>query len=748
MRKERLSKEEELILHKYKKHTRFEEVFSIPLEYWDTFEELESIHKTYYELFQSHYEDLKYYALMYRDVYLFQDISFFDMYFFSKRKKNIIGFKEYIQSKKTLKAQVVQIYFDNEPMFRNFCAKFLKIKEWNKPYRQRKESYNYKIFLALQENYDYRLERFGVDKLTDEQCKTIIANKHQIVSYQPSLYFKLPLMQTPMNFVESFYIPCLISKEVKYDLYKKSINEYVKKIAVDSVSAHFDNSHKEEVLYALNLKKRDYFTNHSLYKGEDVEALEKSKPKLECHPSKKPKVELCTYVSWKVIGGTSSYEEFCEQSRKRKLERELEEESLYKEKCREIDEENKIKKDIIKKIDGQIDCLKRRKKEELINEYTSIITHIADSILNGNTIWKYIYEHQDDINNYLTQIYAEHYNRFWRKDSDSCRAYFKVHGNCELVERFLELNGLNQRYIDSDEYKEFCNKPYKLECIDSWISSVRSHVERIEKAQKEEAERKAELERIEYEKRMEKFRFNMRNAHVRDADIKLQQYDHVYIVNGVELDSVTTFVGNAFPKFDAAYHARRKAEQLGVSVKEVLEMWEKKGQESRDLGIAMHANIENYYLGKDTKETAEYKLFKTFASKMPLNPYRTEWAVYDWEYKIAGTIDFVDYQNGDYIIYDWKRSDKIVENGMPVKTNKYGEMGNYPLGHLDNTPYYHYALQLSLYKYILEKNYGLKISDLRLGIFHPTYNKPYVLRMPYLEKEVNDIIALRSEILF
>ncbi len=748
MRKEHLSKEEELILNKYKKYTRFEEVLSIPLEYWDTFEELESIHKTYYELFQSHYEDLKYYALMYGDVHLFQSISFFDMSFFSKRKKEIIGFKDYILSKKTLKAQVVQIYFDNEPMFMNYCANFLKIKGWNKPYRQNKESYQYRIFLALQEGYDYRLERFGVDKLTDEQCETIIANKNQIVSCQPSSFFKLPLMRNPLDFVESFYIPCLISKEVKYDLYKKIINEYIKKIAVDSNFAHFGDSHKKEVLYALNLKKCDYFTNHNLYKGEDVEALEKSKPKLESHPSKKLKVELCDYTSWKAIGGTSSYEEFCEQRRKWKLERELEEESLYKEKCREIDEENKIKKGIIKNIDGQIDHLKRRRKEELINEYISIITHIADSILGKNTIWKHVYDHQDDINNYLTQIYAEYYNWFWSKDPDSCRAYFKVHGNCELVERFLELSGFNQRYIDSDEYKEFCNKPYKLERIDSWISSVRSHVEKIEKAEREEAERKAELERIEHEKQMEKFRFNKRNAHVRDANIKLRQYDHVYIVNDVALDSVTTFVDNAFPKFNAEYHAKRKAEQLGVSVKEILEMWEKKGQESRDLGTAMHAKIESYYLGKDTTETAEYKLFKVFASKMPLNPYRTEWAIYDWGHKIAGTIDFVDYQNGEYVIYDWKRSDKIVENGMPVKTNKYGEKGKKPLEHLDNTPYYHYALQLSLYKYILEKNYGLKIADLRLGIFHPTYNKPYVLKMPYLEKEVNDIIALRSEILF
>lgn len=129
-------------------------------------------------------------------------------------------------------------------------------------------------------------------------------------------------------------------------------------------------------------------------------------------------------------------------------------------------------------------------------------------------------------------------------------------------------------------------------------------------------------------------------------------------------------------------------------------------------------------------------------------PYRTEWIVYDWEYKLAGTIDFVDYQNGEYTIYDWKRSDKIIASGMPIKINKYGEKGNYPLEHIDNSPYYHYALQLSLYKFILERNYGIKVDKLRLGIFHPTYNKPYLLEVPYLENEINTILICVLKLYF
>ena len=173
-------------------------------------------------------------------------------------------------------------------------------------------------------------------------------------------------------------------------------------------------------------------------------------------------------------------------------------------------------------------------------------------------------------------------------------------------------------------------------------------------------------------------------------------------------------------------------------------MWERKGKESRELGTELHKKIENYYQGISSLEDDTFKLFLMFADKVELKPYRTEWVVYDEKHNIAGTIDFVDCQNGEYIIYDWKRSDKIIDNGMPIKISKYDEKGNHPLEHLDNTPYYHYALQLSIYKYILENNYNIKISDLRLGVFHPTYNKPYVLRIPYLEKEINDLFKLRS----
>lgn len=285
--------------------------------------------------------------------------------------------------------------------------------------------------------------------------------------------------------------------------------------------------------------------------------------------------------------------------------------------------------------------------------------------------------------------------------------------------------------------------------IRNWLKIVSPILEQEEQEERRRQEEEEHKKRATEEKRMEPYRFNVRNKHWRDDNISFRKADHLYIVDGTPLDSVTTFVKNCFPEFDSEFHAKRKAEALGITKEAVLEMWDKKGRESREQGTAMHEKIESYYLGKSVSTDETFELFKIFANKITLRPYRTEWAVYDWEQKIAGTIDFVDYQNGEYIIYDWKRSDKLIaKNGLPIKNSQYGEKALPPIENLDDSPYYHYALQLSLYKYILEKNYGITVSKLRLGIFHPSYNKPYVLEMPYLKNEIDTLFGLRSEVIF
>lgn len=631
--------------------------FQIPEEYWTDFEYYENVNQEFYALLKNHYDDLKFYALMFRDVDLVKPrVDFSDKSFFVQRKNLIIGYKEYVQNKHSLKSLIAQLYFAYEPMFIAFCRDYLKLE-------LRKFIYTplqYSRFVQIKAGN--LGEKFSINDLTKEQCEIILQNKSKIKEWIVCNEWIFPLAKTKREFLESFYIPCFFLSQSKWDFRRKYIISYLlEKFPNEDVCKIVDNVKEETRI--INQEERD------LYAVEHLKL-------------KKFKYGSTEYnESWsKIIERSSQILESC----------------LFK----------------------------------------------------SSEVWQYLYNNQSDINRYLNKIYDSYFKKFWSKDLRFRNQSIIARNNYyEFIENYLSSKELKNEVQISSAPFSYNDREQKL-LVRQWEKIISLHIKELEEKEKIEREQKAELERIEYEKRMEKYRFNKRNAHVRDKNIELRQSDHIYIVNGIALDSVTTFVNNAFPKFDAEYHAKRKAEQLRISIKEVLDMWEQKGKESRDLGTTMHNKIENYYLGNDSSETDAYKLFKTFANKIELKPYRTEWAVYDWEHKIAGTIDFVDYQNGEYIIYDWKRSDKIIENGMPVKINKYGEKGNHPLEHLDNTPYYHYALQLSLYKYILEKNYGMKISDLRLGIFHPSYNKPYVLRMPYLEKEINDIFSLRSEVIF
>ena len=316
-----------------------------------------------------------------------------------------------------------------------------------------------------------------------------------------------------------------------------------------------------------------------------------------------------------------------------------------------------------------------------------------------------------------------------------------------------------KRFWQGEESKHYyCITSFSIEMELSSTQEIQMRIKEIirqmekeetQKRQIQEEQWKAEQERKrrEIEARLEKFRYNQRNGHYRDNYISFDEAKHTYTVNGNVLQSVTSIIENCFPKFDEEFHAKMTAAKMGVTPEKVIVMWELKAQESRELGTTMHQKIEGYYQGKHSNDDDAFRLFKMFADKIKLVPYRTEWTVYDTDHNIAGTIDFVDYQYGEYTIYDWKRSDKIIANGMPVKVSKYQEKGLYPLEHLENCAYYHYALQLSLYKFILERNYDMKISKLRLGIFHPSYDKPYVLEMPYLENEVKMLMDLRSEVI-
>lgn len=234
--------------------------------------------------------------------------------------------------------------------------------------------------------------------------------------------------------------------------------------------------------------------------------------------------------------------------------------------------------------------------------------------------------------------------------------------------------------------------------------------------------------------------YNEINKHSRDSLIKFDSESHTYTYQGQVFKSVTTIVEDCFEKFDEDYWAKRKAPSMLMSEQAVKELWARKSAAAHNLGTQMHEKIERFYLGLPNESDPTYKIFEQFTRENELVPYRTEWAIFDEESKIAGTLDFLDYQDGVFTIYDWKRSNKVVVRGKPEKVNPWGKHALKPIQHVYDTAYWHYALQVSFYRYILEKNYGISVSNSRLAVFHPECYCPQVVDVPYMKKEVIDIL--------
>lgn len=241
--------------------------------------------------------------------------------------------------------------------------------------------------------------------------------------------------------------------------------------------------------------------------------------------------------------------------------------------------------------------------------------------------------------------------------------------------------------------------------------------------------------------------YNERNRHPRDARVEFEPESHIYRVDGTEFDSVTTVIESLFEQFDAEYWAQRKATP-GHTAEMILAEWRAKGEAARNLGTEMHDRIERYYLGEPVMQwmdDATFRLFGAFACDVRLRPARTEWRIFHEEARIAGTLDFLGFNaSGDLEIWDWKRSSKIVNSlGLPLAENIYGKTAFEPLEHVPDTTFHHYALQVSIYRRILEEKYRLKIAACHLGVFYPDYDRYWVVDVPYLADEVDAILNAR-----
>jgi hypothetical protein len=184
-----------------------------------------------------------------------------------------------------------------------------------------------------------------------------------------------------------------------------------------------------------------------------------------------------------------------------------------------------------------------------------------------------------------------------------------------------------------------------------------------------------------------------------------------------------------------------KSKYFGKTKEEIAEEWSINGKESSRLGVSLHHYID-MFMNQETKKDkptnrdllehynncsyeifepircqneVEWSYFLSFIESNPDKiPYRSEWMVYNEDIKICGTIDMV-YENpdGTLNIYDWKRCKNITKFS-------YGKSSiNHKMKPIPDSNYFHYVLQLGLYKFILESKYSKTVKQCWLVKLHP-----------------------------
>jgi len=256
------------------------------------------------------------------------------------------------------------------------------------------------------------------------------------------------------------------------------------------------------------------------------------------------------------------------------------------------------------------------------------------------------------------------------------------------------------------------------------------------------------------------------NAHPRDLRIQFNEEEHSYAIDGSKQgwSSCTQFLHNFFGHFDADATIKKmmsgpnwiKSKYYGQTAEQIKEGWASSGAEASSAGTRMHLDIEHYYnsselsvasMARDDKwvpnESPEWTMFMAYQEKIgsKMIPWRTEWLVFYEEYKVAGSIDML-YKKADgkYAIYDWKRAKEI-------KTENRYQSGLGPLMHLPDTNYWHYSMQLNVYRMILKQKYNIDVDELALVILHPNNPNWRVIKINIMEEEVAAMLECRKRAL-
>jgi hypothetical protein len=241
------------------------------------------------------------------------------------------------------------------------------------------------------------------------------------------------------------------------------------------------------------------------------------------------------------------------------------------------------------------------------------------------------------------------------------------------------------------------------------------------------------------------------------GDFKFYEENHTYTYKDKPISiGATGLIEQYTQDFDSQAVAERVAEKENKSVQEVLDEWEYKNKFACIKGSTCHEYAQTRWSGEEYKPLFFDKSMDYLnavakiqqQAVMFYNDYNDrlehlydEYVIGSEEYNIASAIDhlFINKLTGSLVLVDYKTNSDIHKN------ERYAKQMKVPLSHLKDTTLNHYAIQLSIYKYLVEKYTNLQIEEMFIVWFSENIDNYEIIEIPYLKDEVIKILENRRE---
>lgn len=245
------------------------------------------------------------------------------------------------------------------------------------------------------------------------------------------------------------------------------------------------------------------------------------------------------------------------------------------------------------------------------------------------------------------------------------------------------------------------------------------------------------------------------------SDFKFFPEDHHYEFKGKKVGiSVTRLIEDYANEFDQQGIAQQVASRDGKKVTEVLKEWKYKNQFACSKGTDGHNFAQSLWSKEEYKEdlfdnSNEFKkaLIKIKAQarnfyedyKDTLEHLYDEFVIGSEEYDIASAIDhlFVNKLTGELVLVDYKTNSTLRGYNDDEKNKRYIKPMRVPLQNINDVTIEHYYIQLSIYKFLLEKYTNLKVDEMFIVYFSENISDYEIIEIPYLKKEVELILENR-----